>query len=60
MMTILANYRLCQGGSFELSKNPLDKMDNGLMLAQLQMGELDYFFIQHSLPKQALEYPEEL
>lgn len=58
--TIVAEYRRCQGGSFQLSKNPLGKVDESPALTQRRLDELKYFFIQHSVPKTALEYPEEL
>lgn len=57
---IIAEYRLCRGGSFQLSKNPLGKVDESPALTQRRLDEIKYFFIQHSVPKTALEYPEEL
>ncbi|MFK7855956.1 MAG: hypothetical protein AB8B79_17700 [Granulosicoccus sp.] len=58
--TIIAEYRLCGGGSFKMSRNPLAEADESPALGQRRLDELKYFFIQHSVPKSALEYPEDL
>jgi len=55
---LVAEYRRCQDGNFQLTENSLGKVDASPTLTQMRFDELKYFFIQHSVPKTSLLYPE--
>ena len=55
---LVAEYRRCQDGNFQLTENSLGKVDASPALTQMRFDELKYFFIQHSVPKTSLLYPE--
>ena len=55
---LIAEYRRCRGWLFHLSHNPLGKEDATPVLMQRRLDELKYYFLQHSVPKAALRFPE--
>lgn len=55
---LVAVYRECAGGLFTLTENPLGKVDASKSLTQMRLDEVKYFFLQHSIPKSAIEFPE--
>ena len=56
---LVSEYRRCDGGVFHFTRNSLGKVDSTPLLAQMRLDELKYFFVQHSVPKTALRYPED-
>lgn len=57
--SIVALYRDCQQGEFVLVANPLGREDATRMLTQMRFDEVKYFFIQHSVSIDAVQFPEE-
>lgn len=55
---LVAEFRDCPDSVFQLTENVLGKVDSTPSLTQMRFDELKYFFIQHSVPKTALRYPE--
>jgi hypothetical protein len=56
---LVAEFRRCGGGEFHFSSSPLAETDSTPLLVQMRMDELKYYFIQRSVPKSALRFPEE-
>ncbi len=56
--SMVALYRDCQQGEFVLTENPLGREDATDTLTQMRFDEVKYFFIQHSVPIDAVQFPE--
>jgi len=56
--SLVALYRECVSGRFILTQNPLGRADRTEMLTERRLDEIKYFFIQHSVPIDAVEFPE--
>ncbi|MFK8079959.1 MAG: hypothetical protein AB8B97_06730 [Granulosicoccus sp.] len=57
--SLVALYRACASAQFILAKNPLGRIDATETLTQMRFDELKYFFIQHSVSIDAVQYSEE-
>lgn len=56
---LVAEYRRCPDSVFQLTQNSLGNEDASPTLTQMRFDELKYFFIQRSVSKTALTYPEQ-
>jgi len=50
-------YKDCKDGRFVLSENPLGRVDRSAALVQVRLDEVKYFFIQHSVSIESIEFP---
>ena len=57
--SLVALYRLCEQGDFVVTENPLGFEDATPALTQMRFDEVKYFFIQHSISIDAVQFPEE-
>ena len=57
--SMVALYRLCEQGNFVVAENPLDFEDATPTLTQMRIDEVKYFFIQHRISIDAVQFPEE-
>ncbi|MFK7859666.1 MAG: hypothetical protein AB8B64_12630 [Granulosicoccus sp.] len=57
--SLVAFYRECESGQFILAQNPLGRADATEMLMQMRFDEIKYFFIQHSVSIDAVQFSEE-
>jgi len=56
--SLVALYRDCASGQFLLAHNLLGRVDATEMLTQMRLDEIKYFFIQHSVSIDAVQFPE--
>ena len=56
--SMVALYRLCEQGNFVVAENPLDFEDATPTLTQMRFDEVKYFFIQHRISIDAVQFPE--
>lgn len=56
--SLVALYRDCSEGKFILAQNPLGRTDATESLIQMRFDEIKYFFIQHSVSIDAVQFPE--
>ena len=56
--SLVAMYRECREGEFVLVENPLGHEDATASLTQMRFDEVKYFFIQHSVSMDAVQFPE--
>lgn len=54
---LVASYRNCKEGLFVLAENPLGSVDRSATLVQVRLDEIKYFFIQHSIPTESIQFP---
>ena len=54
---LVASYRNCKEGLFVLAENPLGSVDRSAALVQVRLDEIKYFFIQHSIPTESIQFP---
>ncbi|MFK7995663.1 MAG: hypothetical protein AB8B87_16115 [Granulosicoccus sp.] len=57
--SLVAFYRACKSGQFIVAQNPLGREDATESLAQMRFDEIKYFFIQHSVSIDAVQFSEE-
>ena len=57
--SLVALYRLCEQGAFVVDENPLGFEDATPTLTQMRFDEVKYFFIQHSISIDTVQFPEE-
>jgi hypothetical protein len=50
-------YRRC-GGTLQLQHNPQGQADANELLKQRRQDEVKYYFLQRSIPKASIEFPE--
>jgi len=58
LQSLVSLYKDCELGEFVLDENPLGDADANDSLKQMRLNEVKYFFIQHSVPIQAVRFPE--
>ncbi len=57
--SLLAVHRECEEGYFAVDKNPLGLVDSDDTLAQMRLDEIKYFFLQHNVSLDIVEFPTE-
>ena len=57
--SLVALYRLCEQGDFVVTENPLGFEDASPTLTQMRFDEVKYFFIQHRVSIDTVQFPEE-
>ena len=56
--SLVALYRQCEEGEFVLAQNPLGREDATELLTQMRFDEVKYFFIQHRVSIESVQFPE--
>lgn len=59
LQSLVALYRECEDGKFLVAENPLGRTDASDTLKQMRVDEVKYFFIQHSVSIDTVQFPEE-
>lgn len=57
--SLLNVYRDCDQGYFTVEENPLGSKDADDTLAQMRLDEVKYFFLQHNISLDIVEFPTE-
>ena len=57
--SLLAVYRDCEQGYFAVEENPLGFEDADEILVQMRLDEIKYFFLQHNISLDIVEFPTE-
>lgn len=57
--SLVALFRECGSGEFLVTENPLGRVDATDLLKQMRFDEVKYFFIQHSVSIDTVQFPEE-
>lgn len=55
--SLLAVYRECEQGYFAIEANPLGFEDADEILVQMRLDEIKYFFLQHNISLDIVEFP---